>query len=258
MLTELKNLGLSEKEAKVYLAALELGSSTVQKIGRKAGVNRATTYVMIESLIKRGLVSSFEQGKKRFFVATHPSQLLRLIKQKEFDIQELKENLEKDLLPQLLSIHNISGDKPRVRFFEGKAGLQAMRDDFLRTTDKQIEAVYPLEDYKTIFSEKENKEYREARKKKNIFVKALYASSKNIELPYKGEHSLSISIPFKQFPLSADITLYNNKVAIASFKKTTPCGIIIENKEIANTLRMIFNLAWENALKYKKIESPAE
>jgi len=136
MLTELKNLGLSEKEAKVYLAALELGSSSVQKIGRKAGVNRATTYVMIESLIKRGLVSSFEQGKKRFFAATHPSQLVRLIRQKELDIQELKENLEKDLLPQLLSIHNIAGDKPKVRFFEGKAGLQAMADELKRTKEK--------------------------------------------------------------------------------------------------------------------------
>lgn len=139
MLIWFKNLGLSEKEANVYLASLELGSSTIQKIATKAGVNRATTYVMIESLIKRGLVSSFEQGKKRFFAATHPSQLLRLIKQKELDMQELRENLEKDFLPQLLSIHNISGDKPGVRFFQGKDGLEAMRDELKRT--KQESAI---------------------------------------------------------------------------------------------------------------------
>lgn len=251
MLTELKNLGLSEKEAKVYLAALELGSSAVQKIGRKAGVNRATTYVMIESLIKRGLISSFEQGKKRLFVATHPSQLLRLIKQKELDIQELKENLEKDLLPQLLSIHNISGDKPRVRFFEGKAGLQAMCDDFLRTTDKKIEAVYPLEGYAKIFTEKENEQYKEAREKKNIYVQAIYTSTTGQEL-LDNKYSARIQVPHKEFPLEADITFYNNKTGIASFAKEKPIGVIIEDKHITQTLRSLFKLAWETAKKFRE------
>ena len=40
---ELQKIGLSEKEAKVYLAALELGQASVQNIARKAEVNRATT-----------------------------------------------------------------------------------------------------------------------------------------------------------------------------------------------------------------------
>lgn len=251
MLTALKNLGLSEKEAKVYLAALELGSSSVQKIGRKAGVNRATTYVMIESLIKRGLVSFFEQGKKRFFAATHPSQLVRLIRQKELDIQELKENLEKDLLPQLLSIHNIAGDKPRVRFFEGKAGLQAMRDDFLRTTDKQIEAVYPLDGYTKVFTEKETQEYREQRKKKNIHVQAIYTSTTGQEL-LDNQYSTRIQVPHKEFPLEADITFYNNKTGIASFGKEKPIGVIIEDKHITQTLRSLFKLAWETAKKIRE------
>jgi len=245
MLTQLKDLGLSEKEAKVYLATLELGSSSVQRIARKAGVNRATTYVMIESLIKQGLLSSFEQGKKRFFAATHPSQLLRLIKQKELATQELRENLEKDLLPQLLSIHNIAGDKPKVRFFEGKAGLQAIRDDFLRTTDRQIEAIYPWEGYTKVFTEKETQEYRQQRKKKNIFVKAIYTSTENKRLPSPVEHSEAKYVQFKKFPIFADITLYNNKIAIVSFSKTMPIGIIIEDKQITETFRSLFNLAWQ-------------
>ncbi|MFH1392600.1 MAG: helix-turn-helix domain-containing protein [bacterium] len=251
MLTGLQNLGLSEKEANVYLAALELGSSSIQKIARKAGVNRATTYVMIESLIKKGMVSSFEQGKKRFFAATHPSQLLRLIKQKESDIHVLRENLEKDLLPQLLSIHNISGDKPRVRFFEGKAGLQAMCDDFLRTTDKKIEAIYPLEGYSKIFTEKENEQYKKARERKNINVQAIYTSIAGQKLQ-NNKHSIRIRVSHKEFPLEADITLYNNKTGIASFAKEKPIGVIIEDKHITQTLRSLFKLAWEGTKKFRE------
>lgn len=36
----LEKFGLSEKEAKIYLATLELGQATVQQIAKKAGLVR--------------------------------------------------------------------------------------------------------------------------------------------------------------------------------------------------------------------------
>ncbi|MDZ4385041.1 MAG: helix-turn-helix domain-containing protein, partial [Candidatus Moranbacteria bacterium] len=72
---DLQEIGLNEKEARVYLSALELGQSTVQDIAKKALVNRATTYFVIESLMKSGLMSSFQKGKKQYFVAADPDRL---------------------------------------------------------------------------------------------------------------------------------------------------------------------------------------
>ena len=63
---QLEKIGLAEKEAKVFLASLELGSSAAQKIAKKAEINRATTYVIIEKLMKKGLMSSVEKGKRLF------------------------------------------------------------------------------------------------------------------------------------------------------------------------------------------------
>lgn len=40
LVNHLKNAGLADKEAKVYLAMLELGPSPVLPIAAKAGVNR--------------------------------------------------------------------------------------------------------------------------------------------------------------------------------------------------------------------------
>src|SRR5688572_25102021 len=84
---ELEKIGLSENEAKVYLAGLELGSSTAQMIAAKATVSRPTTYIMIESLIKRGLMSSFQKGKKRMFVSGKPRQLLYILEQQKKAIE---------------------------------------------------------------------------------------------------------------------------------------------------------------------------
>ena len=72
---ELQKIGLSHKEAKVYLANLELGQSSVQNIAKKASVNRATTYVILNSLIEKGLCSTFMQNKKTFYAASDPEQL---------------------------------------------------------------------------------------------------------------------------------------------------------------------------------------
>ena len=56
---DLKNLGLSEKEAIIYLASLELGPSTIQEISKKAQIKRSSTYDMIRFLMERGLMSEF-------------------------------------------------------------------------------------------------------------------------------------------------------------------------------------------------------
>ncbi|MBI4087815.1 TrmB family transcriptional regulator, partial [Candidatus Kaiserbacteria bacterium] len=64
---ELEDLGLSEKEARVYLAALELGQNTAERIAKQASVNRSTTYVQLDSLMKMGLISTHEEDKKTLF-----------------------------------------------------------------------------------------------------------------------------------------------------------------------------------------------
>jgi sugar-specific transcriptional regulator TrmB len=54
MLTNtLQHLGYSEKEAKVYLALLELGTSPASTIARFIGENRVTVYSTLKILTKK-------------------------------------------------------------------------------------------------------------------------------------------------------------------------------------------------------------
>lgn len=126
MLSQLKNLGLSDKEAKVYLASLELEPSGVQTIAHKAGVNRATAYNNIRGLIKKGLISSFVRNKKKFFSAESPERLLSFVRVQEKEIKE-KEREFKTILAELKDIEKLAKEKSRVRFFEGKEGIESIR-----------------------------------------------------------------------------------------------------------------------------------
>src|SRR3989338_9011848 len=231
---DLEKFGLSDKEAKVYLACLELGPSTAAQIAQKADVNRATTYVAIESLTKQGLLSSHEKDSKTFFSAEDPAMLKRLLDQQREEVKNKLSSLE-ELLPELVKMHNYSGEKPNVRFFEGKEGLLTMQEDFLKTKDKKIEAIYNVDDYNKVFSKEEQKIYYQTRIKKKIYARVLYnrkAGSFEIATDKLTDARL---IPSNSFLFSSDLSIYGNKIAIASLQGKL-VGVIIENKEMVNTL----------------------
>ncbi|MFH0803661.1 MAG: helix-turn-helix domain-containing protein [Candidatus Tagabacteria bacterium] len=253
MLTQLKQLGLSGNEAKVYLASLELGEATVQEIARKAGVNRPTTYVQIESLIKMGLMSSVEKKKKRFFFAASPNLLSRLLDKKKIEIETKTRDFGK-ILPELISIFNIgsSKGKPRVMFFEGKEGLKTIQDDILRSQFKSIEEFIPLDDtYKVFPPAPRDHRHRMAEKLNKIPEKVIYTSQKGPILAPKEKFIERRFIPPEKFSFHTEMVIYGDKIALASHKNKL-IGIIIDSKEIAESLKSIFNLAWEATDKYQK------
>ena len=247
MIKQLQHLGLSDKEASVYIASLELGSDTVQEIAKRAEVKRANTYVIIEKLMSKGLMSSVEKGKKTLYKVEDPKQLLRLLQEQEEDIKKKEQEFKKHL-PELETLFDIAEEKPKVRYFEGKEGLIAIREDYFKAKNKEVLGVFALDEEKSVFSEEERKSAYERRVNKNINTKLLYTSEKRIEA--KPKLTIRRFIPKDKFPLSSSIIIYDNKVGIVSLKGKL-IGVIIENKEIANTLRSIFNIAWEGAKQYQ-------
>ena len=75
---ELQKIGLSANEATVYLASLEMGPSTILELSKQSKIKRPTTHFVMEGFIKKGLASSFEKGKKRYFVVESPERLLTI------------------------------------------------------------------------------------------------------------------------------------------------------------------------------------
>lgn len=243
---ELVNLGLAEKEAKVYLASLELGKAPVQKVAQKAEVNRATTYVIIETLMKKGLMSSITKGKKQYFIAEAPEKLNLLFREQEQAIKRKQEYLGK-IMPKLKSIQPLDKEKPTVRYFEGKDGLIAMTEEFYMTPQNDIaKMVYPLDLIEEIFTEEERKFFTERRVKKGVKTDVLYTSSKR-DRPSTSDGT-RVKINEKKYPLTAEMAIYNDKIRIASLKGKL-MGMIIEDKELAKTLKSIFELAKKGAKK---------
>jgi len=137
---ELRKLGLKEKEVSVYLAALELGFSSVQNIAKKAGLSRPTVYEIIKELIAKGLMKEIKrqgttQGERTFFAAESPDNLLGLLRVQKREIEE-KEREFVRIISSLRSKYYLAGEG-EIRTFAGQEGLNVLLDDFSQSqTDK--------------------------------------------------------------------------------------------------------------------------
>jgi len=247
MISLLQKIGLSEKEARVYLAALELGEAPAQEIAKKAGINRTTAYFHIEELIKKGLISSIEKKKKRYFYASNPENLLRMIDLKEKEISDLKKDLN-SFLPELKTIYNLAPHKPKVRFFEGIEGLKSIQEDILRSKFKEGFGLVNLDDAYKVFPPSP-KDHRHKLKKKflkeKVVRKIIYTSRKGEILPKK-ETNPPVERKFidpQKFSFHTEIYIYGEKIALMSYKGKL-IGVIIEDSELAQSLKVLFKLAW--------------
>ncbi|KKT62308.1 MAG: Transcriptional regulator, TrmB [Candidatus Giovannonibacteria bacterium GW2011_GWB1_45_9b] len=244
MKDKLISIGLSENEAKIYLALLELGKGTVSEITRKANLNRTTGYDVLGGLVGRGLVSVSGKEPKQEYIAESPDKIEALLKYK---IGEDERNLKeiKNILPELKSLHNIAG-RPKVRFYEGTQGLIDVYEDTLTSTEP-IRAYANVDDMHKALSNYFPK-YYERRAGKGISIRAIIPkNAMGEERASKDKEELreSALIPPDKFYFSPEINIYDNKVMIASWREKL--GIIIESAEIADAMKKIYELSWAEA-----------
>lgn len=248
---DLQKFGLNEKETRVYLAALELGYASAQNVAKKAGINRATTYFTVESLIKKGLMTQIEKDKKTYFAAEDPRGLSAIIDKKTKETEEVKD-LFKKILPQLESIYNLSAEKPKIRYYEGIDGAQAMRHEFLQTSGDEIVGFLALDQLLKHFPEHE-KEHTPERIKRKKRSRIIYTRSGGPVVGATDEDLLREAryVPQDKFPLTSDISMYGDRISMF-FLKGKLGGVIIESQELADMMCAIFELAWEGAEKYQE------
>jgi sugar-specific transcriptional regulator TrmB len=137
---ELRKLGLKEKEVSVYLAALELGFTSVQNIAKQAQLSRPTVYEIIKELIKKGLMREVKRqgnvrGERTYFAAESPDNLLGLLRVQKREVEE-KEREFIRIISALRAKYNLAGQS-EIRSFES-GEIKVLLDDFSQSQTEEI------------------------------------------------------------------------------------------------------------------------
>ena len=237
----LLEFGLNDKEAKTYLACLELGPSKVQDIAKLSGVGRVNTYYIIDKLIQHGLIARTYKNDVLHFVADEPEALVAIMERRAKDF--------KQYLPQLKAMSK-QGNRPSMRLYEGEEGIKALYEDSL-TSKEKILAWNSAENLEAVMPEYFH-DYYKRRAKKNIHIDAILNDSPEAKEYKKQDKELLREIrlvPQEKMSIKPECYIYENKVAFMSLREKI--GVIIESKDIADAMKRLYELAWEKAGEHK-------
>lgn len=241
---QLIKAGLTQKQAKLYLACLELGLSNAPKIAKKAGLKRTTAYGVLDELASQGLVSVVKKGRIKFFRAQEPSALIKLIKQKELALAEILPDLDNLFIKYQIS--------PRLEFFEGSEGVKRIYEDSLKCKSKKIYQVVKVKDFINFPSREFSKRYIKERVKRNIWAYALHPQTGDIYNELYGRQDTKLKRHVRYLPPimfhPSMIMIYDYKVVMISTKREG-FGFIIESKEFSNTMKALFEFMWRIGAK---------
>lgn len=233
----LQKIGLTEKESLIYTALLESGPANVSEIFRRAGIHRPLIYKTLPSLIEKGLVSISPKKKQKQFIAESPEKLKNLFSKLSSDFESA--------LPELELMHKSAGERPIVKFLQGKKGIQFMFEDLV-TTLKKGDIFYRYSSAKD--SAKNEKylpaNYRKIRDQKQLerFVITNEFTSKQ-KKPRLERAVKLVPQQYGLFDYNITQIIYGNKVAFADYNTET--AIIIEDPQIAEFQKKIFKLLYD-------------
>jgi len=243
----LMEFGLNEKEAAIYIALLQLEIAPVQEIAQKTEINRSTVYVVLESLIKKGLVSISGDKSVQQYVATSPEILLNTAENVANKQSQILKKIEK-ILPELKALHKDTKQKPKVRVFEGKEGLISAFEDtltakekFMRVTSSPGNLAGIIGDYLPTYMQKR---YERKIRMNGIHPDNKYNRSLSKYVSRKLDNPLLV--PPEKYKIPADLSIYDDKIGYMS-AENGGIGVIIESKEIADVMKSVFDLAWQEA-----------
>ncbi len=244
-------LGLTGKEAKIYRILLEVGTSSIAAIITKTGLKRGITYASLYALEKIGLVRKFEKDKKTFFEPLPPEKLAEICTSKSKEIELTTAKLD-HLLPKLSKQYKLSIGKPTIQYFEGKEGLVKVFQDIYAPKAEPVYGAVDVDKVEEAFPSILDNKLIPSRKETGLSVKSIL---NNTELgnKYKDkdkeENRQTILLDPEKYPLPAEIDVYEDKVAMLSFKKGEFIGILISNEVFATTLKSLLRYVVESKEK---------
>lgn len=239
----LASAGLSDAQAQLYYAGLKLASAPASEYAKQAGLNRITAYNMLEEMVRQGNFTLVKKTSGKWYAPVAPEYLA-------VDARKHADALQR-ALPELRSMQGAKERRPHVRFFEGWEGVRHIYDDTLAAKSEILNFANSavVREYWPAYDD----EYVVERVKRKIHLRGI-APDDPAGRKVHGEDRKKLReirlVPAKDFDFTNEINIYDHKVAICSFASSPQMfGVIIESREVAETQRQIFEMAWRYAAR---------
>lgn len=251
LIEQLCQIGFTESEARVYLELLRLGPQPASIIAKRTCINRSITYSILESLCNKGVVSSHLKSGVLIFVASDPNALVGYVdrKCKAFDYHRAQ---LLTMVPKFRSIvENTDCKKPIVNYYEGIEGAKCVLYDALNASEfLGYLCMHKWAEQGLLDFLLEYKNFRIT--KRGILLRAIVFDTPEVRAFFEENYDqdceltkiLYVSEEHYLPMFEKEFTIYDGKIASLSLDKGAEYGIIIENQEMYEMQKRIFDMAW--------------
>jgi sugar-specific transcriptional regulator TrmB len=237
----LENIGLTKREIKVYLALLELGSTTVGPLEHKASVPSSKIYEILKKLIEKGLVSYVIVRGRKNFQASDPKKIIAIMEQRKSEIQKL--------IPFLESKQLMVKEKRYVEMFVGIKAMKSMMVHILSDA-KKTEDWYGFSTLLTSLDDRTKRFYiwqggfRDKKTRDHLLIskknKHIFEQRYLESLEYMRKKG---TIKYTKFPLPGDTAVFRDMIIVFNWDEM-PTTILIQNKVLAKQYKDFFEELW--------------
>ena len=212
LIEQLERLDLKGRQAKVYLALLQLGSASAIEIAKYTKLKHPTVYDVLDLLREKQLVCETLSGRRRLFSPENPARLA--------EIENRRKEALDAVLPDLHALYRDGEKRPRVHYYEGAEGGEALRAALLDVRSKEFFYFGAVQEMLKLSSPEREAEYVRQRIRRGIWSWSIRNRAREVAEEYMlpGERNLR---HVRYFPraISDNISglyLFDETVAVAS------------------------------------------
>ncbi|MFC1615270.1 TrmB family transcriptional regulator [Patescibacteria group bacterium] len=243
IINKLKQINLSENEAKVYTSLVGLGQTSAGNIIKQTHLHRSVVYETLEKLINKKLVFKIAKKKIAYYQITDPNVLLERVNEQQKIVQELVPELKK------LGISKL----PEIKIYEG---VESYRKFWLNITKKM-----PVGSTDYIAGSIGKKwqeymgdsleEYMRLKVKRKIKWKMIIFTKDDFEIDLiKKDPKLNeYRIINKENVGYGNFNIFDDKKTLILNSADEPMIIEIKNANLVNVFKNIFDLLWDMGKK---------
>ena len=244
----LKQLDLSDVEARLYLRLLQSGPTSVRDLAQTVDIKRTTAYFYIDQLVEKGLIMKLVRGSKKLVAANEPENLKFLVDKKIASAKSVQENLPavlsnlKSTLPETAEI-----DNAEIKYYKGIQGVKKIYQEAIKASE--IRSYVKLEETGGIFTNNIDFFTQAFSNNENLIIREiLYNSPLSKEqapkLLSKNKRYFFKFMPSELKLTSGDVLIYDNKVAILNYQNILN-GVVLNNKNYFNNSKELFDFIWK-------------
>jgi len=242
------SVGFTKSETRVYLAMLDLGGSTIGAIIKESGIASGKAYLVLNGLIKKGIVTYVLKSGVKFYRPKDPKRLLSYLDERKKEFEE-KENKLKELIPALIKKFKENKNETNAELFEGAKGFKTFHEWMLNEL-KKGDTLYIMSAPKEA-NEKFGAyllDWNKRRVKKGVKLEILYNHDSRVYGKLREKLKFTDVRYMKQkLETPAWVDIFQDYVININVHDTPLC-FLMKNKDSSDSYRNYFKIMWKQSV----------